>query len=222
MERMGSRHGDGRIVTTGLPHVGPWAAVTALIVLAVAGTTVRAQPTTPSERELFARGEGLVLARCGVCHSTDLIAQQRLSDDKWDVTVTKMRHWGAEVTDEEARTLVAYLSARYSPTTPDVLPSEHEAIAPFRAEEEPATQAERPIGNARRGAHLFSTNCQACHGQMAAGGAGPKLSNNPILSEVDRFWDTVLHGRGAMPAWGAILKTQEIADIHAWLQTIRP
>jgi cytochrome c oxidase cbb3-type subunit 3 len=28
-----------------------------------------------------------------------------------------------------------------------------------------------------------------------------------------------VHGRGAMPAWDAVLSHQDIADIHAWLLT---
>jgi cytochrome c oxidase cbb3-type subunit 3 len=34
------------------------------------------------------------------------------------------------------------------------------------------------------------------------------------------FWETVLYGRGAMPAWSGILTDQDIADIHAWLKSI--
>ena len=51
------------------------------------------------------------------------------------------------------------------------------------------------------------------------GGMGPKLVKNPILKQEDLFWETVLHGRGAMPAWGSVLSRQDIADIHAWLRT---
>ncbi len=185
--------------------------------LAVAGAS---EPVTPNA-DLAARGQGLVLARCGVCHSTDLIDQQRLPQSKWDATVSKMRHWGADLTDEEAQILIAYLSTRYHPDAPEVLPPDHEPGEPFRVDE-PAgvTAVDRPVGHARRGSHLFSTNCQACHGLKAVGGAGPKLAGNAILRDADRFWDTVSHGRNAMPAWGAILKAQDIADIHAWLQSL--
>jgi cytochrome c oxidase cbb3-type subunit 3 len=46
---------------------------------------------------------------------------------------------------------------------------------------------------------------------------GPKLEKNPILKREDLFWETVLRGRGPMPAWGSFLSQQDIADIHAWL-----
>jgi len=59
-----------------------------------------------------------------------------------------------------------------------------------------------------------------CHGLAAAGGMGPKLAKNPILTDERRFWGTVRQGRGAMPAWSAMLNGQEIADIQAWLKTL--
>ena len=66
---------------------------------------------------------------------------------------------------------------------------------------------------------IFEHNCQACHGTGATGGMGPGLAKNPILRHEDLFWETVLHGRGPMPAWGTVLSHQDIADIHAWLGT---
>ncbi|MBA5868270.1 MAG: c-type cytochrome [Nitrospira sp. CR1.3] len=168
---------------------------------------------------LAPRAEGLIVARCSVCHSADLIAQQRLPRARWETTIEKMKQWGAELSPDEADLLVRYLSARYHPGAPDQLP-------PLDAElrkAEPLTQetlAEGPVtGVAARGAGLFEHNCQACHGAEAMGGMGPKLVKNPILKHEDIFWETVLHGRGPMPAWDSVLSHQDIADIHAWLMT---
>jgi len=168
---------------------------------------------------LAPRAEGLIIARCAVCHSADLIAQQRLPRARWEATVEKMEHWGAEISKDEADLLVRYLSARYHPGAPDRLPpldSEFRKAEPLT--HEPA--AEGPLaGVAARGAGIFEYNCQACHGAMAMGGMGPKLIKTPILQREDLFWETILHGRGAMPAWGSVLSRQDIADIHAWLVT---
>ena len=168
---------------------------------------------------LAPRAEVLIIARCSVCHSADLVAQQRLPRARWEATVEKMKHWGAEISKDEADVLVRYLSARYHPGAPDHLPpleSEVRMAEPFTQD----SVAEGPVtGVAARGAGLFEHNCQPCHGSGATGGMGPKLAKNPILKHEDLFWETVLHGRGPMPAWGSVLSHQEIADVHAWLST---
>jgi cytochrome c oxidase cbb3-type subunit 3 len=168
---------------------------------------------------LATRAEGLIVARCSVCHSPDLVSQQRLPRDRWAATVDKMKHWGAEMSGEEADLLVRYLSARYHPGAPDHLaPLDAELRKAEPLAHEPAPEG--PVtGVAARGAGLFEHNCQACHGAGAMGGMGPKLVKNPILKHEDVFWETVLHGRGAMPAWGSVLSQQDIADVHAWLMT---
>ena len=167
---------------------------------------------------LAPRAEGLIAARCSVCHSPDLITQQRLPRDRWMATVDKMVQWGAQVSPEEAALLVRYLSARYHPGAPERLAPvelDHGRAEPLASDE---AAAQGPVaGVADRGAALFAHNCQACHGSGAMGGMGPKLAKNPILKHEDLFWETVLHGRGPMPAWGAALSHQDIADIHAWL-----
>lgn len=181
--------------------------------------TAQERDATDVSAAMARRGEGLVVARCAVCHSLDLISQQRLPRDRWSATVDKMKHWGAEISEEEADLLVRYLSARYHPGVPDQpVPADGEWSRAEPLETEPA--AEGPmIGVAERGAGLFEHNCQACHGSEAMGGMGPKLVQNPILKNEGPFWETVLHGRGPMPAWGSMLSHQDIADIHAWLMT---
>lgn len=214
MERVGPRDCDG---------AGMMMLSRILIGAFVVGMAGGAAMTGAQEEDVVAtlapRAETLILARCSVCHTPDLVAQQRLPKDRWEATVQKMRHWGAEITEEEAGLLVRFLSARYHPGAPDQLPpldSELRKAEPLT--QEPA--AEGPlVGVAVRGAGIFEHNCQACHGTGATGGFGPKLAKNPILKHEDLFWETVLHGRGPMPAWGAALSHQDIADIHAWLLT---
>ncbi len=182
--------------------------------VAVSGAQEEDNAVTPA---LAHRGDALILARCSVCHTADLIHQQRLPADRWTATVEKMMHWGAELSQDEAALLVRYLSARYHPGAPDQLPSlESEADKGEVLKPEPASTG--PLtGVVERGAAVFSTNCQACHGAGASGGVGPKLAGNPILKHEGAFWETVLYGRGAMPAWGSALSQQDIADVHAWL-----
>ena len=67
------------------------------------------------------RAEGLVLARCSGCHSVDLIIQQRLDRSRWEATVSKMVHWGADLSEEEAGLLVEFLAGRFHPNAPAVV-----------------------------------------------------------------------------------------------------
>jgi cytochrome c oxidase cbb3-type subunit 3 len=172
------------------------------------------QPATNIEL----RAEGLLLSRCAVCHSTDLVTQQRLDRGRWEATIDKMVHWGADVSQEEAAMLAGYLSARYHPDAPDQEPAPAAAAEPLRVE---TSVTGRPAGEAGRGEIVYANNCQACHGSGATGGVGPKLAGNAILGDDERFLETVLHGRGAMPAWESVLSMQDIADVRAWLQAAR-
>ncbi len=191
-----------------------------LVVCVAVGVRLTVATEQPAAN-IALRAEGLLLSRCEVCHSTDLVRQQRMDRAKWEATVTKMRHWGADLSQEEAALLADYLAVRYNPDALDqesAQAPEH-AAEPFRLDM--TTEAGRPAGSAEQGEIVFAHNCQACHGAGAAGGVGPKLAGNPILGDEDRFWETVLHGRGAMPAWESALSAQDISDVRAWLQAIR-
>ena len=65
-------------------------------------------------------GERLLQARCAICHSLDLVTQQRLDLSHWKATLAKMLNWGAELSEEERQILTDYLAARFSPDIPDV------------------------------------------------------------------------------------------------------
>src|SRR6185295_10970560 len=63
----------------------------------------------------------LLMARCAVCHSTDLIVQQRLTLTQWIKTLNKMERWGAQVSSAEQTQLANYLAARYHPAASGAL-----------------------------------------------------------------------------------------------------
>ena len=79
-----------------------------------------------------------------------------------------------------------------------------------------------PNGVANQGYSVYNKHCKACHGEYAQGGYGPKLEQNSILYDNDRFWKTVLKGRGNMPAWENELSPQQIADVQAYLKSFMP
>lgn len=180
-----------------------------------------AQEDGPSVEPALARqATTLLLARCALCHTTDLISQQRLPEERWKVTVEKMVQWGADLSIEEAALLLQFLTARYHPGAGDHLPSIENELAMTEPPRGQHVTADGPLtGVAARGTGLYAYNCLACHGEGGVGGTGPKLASNTILKNEGAFWETVLHGRGPMPAWNAVLSQQDIADIHAWLAT---
>lgn len=77
-----------------------------------------------------------------------------------------------------------------------------------------------PAGDAQRGEGLYNASCVVCHGQRAAGGIGPRLAGNPVLSNEQAFWKILSEGRHVMPPLKDALTEQQMADIKAWLKTL--
>ncbi|WP_447983713.1 hypothetical protein [Nitrospira sp. Nam74] len=92
--------------------------------LLIATLSVGAQaddPGLPDTGGTAHYAERLLAARCTVCHSIDLIAQQRLDHEHWGAIVKKMSSWGAQISESEQEALVAYLASRYHPDAAPVL-----------------------------------------------------------------------------------------------------
>jgi mono/diheme cytochrome c family protein len=79
------------------------------------------------------------------------------------------------------------------------------------------------------GRAAFLTNCGACHYDRQTGSLhGPSLLGvykKPYLpsgapANDDRITNTILHGRGNMPALGAQVGPDDIADILSYLKTL--
>lgn len=77
------------------------------------------------------------------------------------------------------------------------------------------------IGDSLRGEELYKASCVVCHGAGATGGVGPRLAANPILLDDQAFWKIVNQGRHVMPPLNGNVSDQQIADIRAWLKTVR-
>jgi len=62
--------------------------------------------------------------------------------------------------------------------------------------------------------------CWECHGFVGQGGAsGPKIAPNPM--PLDALSAFLRHTNGAMPPYQeAVLSNEDLADIHAYLQSI--
>lgn len=82
-----------------------------------------------------------------------------------------------------------------------------------------------PAGDATRGHALFMKNmCYSCHGTVGQGGergSGPRIAPNPFPWEA--FVQAVRRPREAMPRYAPqFVSDQDLADIHAYLQSIKP
>jgi mono/diheme cytochrome c family protein len=86
----------------------------------------------------------------------------------------------------------------------------------------PGSQAAPASGaNAKRGEQLFTTDgCYQCHNyQGQGGGAGARLAPNPM--PLTAFSSYVRNPKGQMPPYTAkVLPDADLADIHAYLQSI--
>lgn len=74
-------------------------------------------------------------------------------------------------------------------------------------------------GDAAAGANVFSTagcNIEACHGADGETGSAPSLSSLVSAAMDDRLVDSLLNGRGSMPAQSS-LSDQQLADVLAYL-----
>ena len=82
-------------------------------------------------------------------------------------------------------------------------------------------QAALAAGSAEKGRTAFVKHgCWECHGFQGQGGVtGPRLAPNPMPLEAMSVF--VRNTRGAMPPYQkAILSDADLADIHAYLQSL--
>ncbi len=75
------------------------------------------------------------------------------------------------------------------------------------------------------GKGLFGDNCAACHGQGGQGVVGlyPNLTDNDWLwgGSTDKIQETLVMGRkGFMPAFGAVLKPDQLDDVAEYVLTL--
>jgi len=74
-----------------------------------------------------------------------------------------------------------------------------------------------PAEQIKKGAELYETHCQTCH--------GPRLANPPWAADLRqfpredraRFIDTVTYGRRGMPPWEDVLKPDDIGALWAYV-----
>lgn len=78
-------------------------------------------------------------------------------------------------------------------------------------------------GNVEAGEAVFrgaspEQACTDCHGEQGEGGFGPNLESRFASKTEWELLNTVLVGRGGMPAWGESLTDQQLTDLVAYLR----
>ncbi|HXF60050.1 MAG TPA: cytochrome c, partial [Caldilineaceae bacterium] len=71
------------------------------------------------------------------------------------------------------------------------------------------------------GEQVYTTNCASCHQPNGQGsGAYPALSGNPFVTAEDstQVIQTVVQGRGQMPAFGNSLSSEQIAAVVSYIR----
>ena len=89
-------------------------------VLLLAALTAAAQPGEAAVQLKTGTGRELTTSRCIICHSLEYIPANAPAMDRagWQKTVQKMRErYGAPIDEEEARTILDYLSVNYAGKT---------------------------------------------------------------------------------------------------------
>lgn len=60
-------------------------------------------------------GAALLEERCSGCHPSSLSKSKQKTPKQWQATVSRMKHKGARLTEDEMKILVDYLSETYKP-----------------------------------------------------------------------------------------------------------
>ena len=79
-----------------------------------------------------------------------------------------------------------------------------------------------PPEQIKRGAALYASNCESCHGVRMAGTEWAINLNTFPRERPDRFVDSVTFGKNRMPPWGDVLKPDEIQALWAYVVAGEP
>lgn len=76
-------------------------------------------------------------------------------------------------------------------------------------------------GKIFQGQKNVNVRCTGCHGALGGGGMrAPSLISAVKNLTLDQFVATVRNGKGKMPAYGGVLKEEDILQIVDWLQKL--
>ncbi len=70
-----------------------------------------------------------------------------------------------------------------------------------------------------KGAKIYDNNCATCHGDDLQNNSGIAFDLRRLkANEHERFVNSVLHGKNAMPAWEGVLASDQIEALWAYIR----
>ncbi len=185
-----------------------------------AGAVNAIAPLTNLTAEQVAQARLLSRDSCLMCHSGEMLDQQRLTAAQWAGTVKKMQGWGAPLEADDAPLLAGFLAAHSGLDAGSYAPVE---ISPAQALAALAPQADGAFagGDPARGRTVYAASCASCHGPDARGAlTGINLVDRPILYRAQEFAEVVRKGRNRMPQANAVVVDADIAAVIAFLRAL--
>jgi mono/diheme cytochrome c family protein len=174
-------------------------------------------PDDDEEAKFF--GRQAFVENCLICHGEGMTSRSRLTAKQWSAEVDKMIGWGAPVPPERKASLLAYLVGSFSDKVPPPAP---DTASPdeLLAEDSSLVRRPIPVGDAPRGASLYTQHCAICHGPEGQGGdLGPRLAGRAVLLDDALYHETVRKGRRRMPGFSNVLKPDAEDDLLGWLRS---
>lgn len=198
-------------------------AAAGLVSLGLLAAPASAQPKKPTGAEVWA-------ANCGRCHR--LRAVDAYNASQWESIVAHMA-LNARFTPDETEAVRQFLvegaKARQSTTSASsrVVPAPDVKYLAYLGAGIPSTLAVPtggPACGSPPGKEIYKAYCAMCHGSKgkgdgpAAAGLTPRPANLSDSTRMARLSDdsltrVVTTGRKAMPAFGAILKLEELGEV---------
>jgi cytochrome c5 len=89
-------------------------------------------------------------------------------------------------------------------------------VAAFAVSVAPACAADADL---KAGARVYEENCEACHGEGLRNYSGVSFDLRRLhADEHDRFVNSVLNGKNAMPAWRGALNAGDIERLWVYIR----
>lgn len=109
----------GKTVGRSLPAVLMASSLALVLAASLRPVPASAAPAPQAKKwaEQMPDGEGksLIVAKCQLCHTLERVVTSHRTKDDWQAVISLMVEQGADLTDDQSKTVVDYLAANYPP-----------------------------------------------------------------------------------------------------------